>query len=216
MRSVHRDTASAGAAGPSVTPSPTRDPAVDPVGVTAEDFRDAMARLAAGVAVVTTRDVVGRDLGITVTSFTPVSLDPPLVLVCVRRDGFVADALAVSDGWAVSMLSEDQVDLARYAARHRHPGSRDDLSPWPHRRGVGGAPVLTGGVSLVECLPYAEHEAGDHLVVIGRVVAVEVRPDRRPLLYVDRRYRAEGDDRGRGGRDEEAPGGPPPGEPAGS
>lgn len=165
-------------------------------------YRDAMARLVSGVSVLTTRDAVGRDVGLTVTSFTPVSLDPPLVLVCVRRDRFIADALAVSDGWSVSMLAEGQVELARYAARHRHPGSRDDFDRWPHRRGIAGATVLTGGISVLECVPYAEHPGGDHLIVVGRVVAVDVVPDRAPLLYVDRRYHAEGADRGRGGLEE--------------
>lgn len=181
----------------------TAEAAHPPSDVSVDDFRDAMARLAAGVAIVTTRDPVGRDAGITVTSFTPVSLVPPLVLVCVRKDGFIADALVVSDGWAVTVLSEGQVELARYAARHRHPGSRDDFSRWPHRRGIGGAPVLTGGVSAAECITYAEHPAGDHLILVGRVIGVDIAPHRLPLLYVDRRYRAEGGDRGRGGREDD-------------
>ncbi len=183
-------------------PADHTGPLQDPPSAGDADFRDAMARLASGVSVLTTCDAVGRDVGVTVTSFAAVSLDPPLVLVCVRCDRFIADALAVSDGWAVSMLAEDQVGLARYAARHRHPGSRDDFGRWPHRRGIGGAVVLTGGVSLVECVRYAEYEGGDHLIVVGRAVGVEVVPDRAPLLYVDRRYRAEGGDRGRGGRED--------------
>ncbi|MGH9250752.1 MAG: flavin reductase family protein, partial [Acidimicrobiales bacterium] len=96
-----------------------------------DEFRDAMARLAGGVGVLTMTDPVGRDCGITVTAVSSVSLEPPLVLVCVRRGGFVHDALFVADGWALTLLADDQTGLARYAARHRHPGDRDDFSAWP-------------------------------------------------------------------------------------
>lgn len=168
------------APGPPLVPPSAPEPA----------FRDAMARLAGGVAVVTTLDAVGRDCGITVTAASAVSLDPPLVLVCVRRGGFVHDALTVSDGWAMSMLADDQVDLARYAARHRVPGDRDDFSPWAHRRGeASGALIITGGVAAVECLPYDVVDAGDHAVCIGRVVATaDDTTGDHPLVYVDRDY----------------------------
>ena len=115
-----------------MTAAPQPLPPSEPASVGRGDYRDAMARLAAGVGVVTTLDPLGRDCAMTVTSFTAVSLDPPLVLVCLKREGFLADALAVSDGWAVTMLAEDQVELARYAARHRHPGSRDDIGGGPY------------------------------------------------------------------------------------
>lgn len=157
-------------------------------------FRDTMARLAGGVAVVSTLDAVGRDCGITVTAASSVSLDPPLVLVCVRRGSFMHDALTVADGWALSMLADDQVELARYAARHRAPGDRDDFSRWAHRRGeASGALVLTGGVAAVECLPYDVVDAGDHAVCIGRVVvAADDTAGERPLVYVDRAYTSLG------------------------
>lgn len=178
--------------GGTVHPSPTR---MSPPSAPETDFRDSMARLGGGVTVVSTRDAVGRDCGITATAVSSVSLDPPLVLVCVRRGGFVHDALVVSDGWAISMLAHDQADLARYAARHRVPGDRDDFSRWPHRRGdLSGALVFTGGVAAVECVPYEIADAGDHAVCIGRVVAVA--PDAagvHPLLYVDRGYTTPGD-----------------------
>lgn len=183
-------------------PDPWRAPdAGDPTlgglastGVPAQAYRDAMSHLGGGVTVVATRDPIGRDVGITATSVTAVSLVPPLVLVCVRSGGFAADCLSVSDGWTLSMLAEDQVDLARYAARHRHPGDADDFSSWPRRRGAAtGSLVLTGAVAAVECVPHAFTDAGDHTICVGRVV--EVATDvtgRRPLLYVRRGYHALG------------------------
>jgi len=179
------------------TPWDDPQPLLDehPPSAAVDDFRDAMARLAGGVGVLTTRDPVSRDCGITVTALSSVSLVPPLVLTCVRRGGFVHDALVVADGWALTMLADDQLDLARYAARHRHPGSRDDFSPWRVRRGAdSGALIFTGGVSAVECVPYELVDAGDHTVAIGRVVAVaDDLVGRNPLAYVDRRYHATGD-----------------------
>jgi flavin reductase (DIM6/NTAB) family NADH-FMN oxidoreductase RutF len=159
--------------------------------VAGDRYRDAMSRLAGGVGLLATRDPVGRGCGITVTAVSSVSLDPPLVLVCVKRDGFIHDALYVSSGWALTMLAVDQVDLAEYAARHRHPGDRDDFSRWASRAGVDGALVFTGGVSAVECVPVQFVDAGDHTIAIGRVVEVadDMSGD-RPLIYVDRGYRA--------------------------
>ncbi|MGH8777186.1 MAG: flavin reductase family protein [Jiangellaceae bacterium] len=179
-------------------PTPWDDPpsAVPegPASAPVDDFRDAMARLAGGVGVLTTRDLVGRDCGITVTAVSSVSLDPPLVLTCVRRGGFVHDALLVADGWALTMLDDSQLALAHYAARHRHPGGRDDFSPWPTRRGsASGALVFTAGVSAIECVPDDLVDAGDHTIAIGRVVAVASdATGERPLVYVDRAYRAAG------------------------
>jgi flavin reductase (DIM6/NTAB) family NADH-FMN oxidoreductase RutF len=92
------------------------------------------------------------------------------------------------------MLADDQHSLAVYAARHRHPGDKDDFSAWAHRRGdESGALVFTGGVSAIECVPYELVDAGDHTVAIGRVVAVaNDLVGERPLLYVDRGYHGAG------------------------
>lgn len=154
------------------------------------DLRAAMAHLASGVSVLTTRDVVGRDCGLTVTSLVSLSLSPPLCLVAVKRGGFLHDALEVSDGWAVTMLATDQVALAAYAARHRYPSDTDDFSGHPHRRGsASGALYFTGGVAAIECLPHQLVDGGDHTIAVGRVVSMAadcVGDD--PLVYHERSY----------------------------
>ncbi|PSL01091.1 flavin reductase (DIM6/NTAB) family NADH-FMN oxidoreductase RutF [Haloactinopolyspora alba] len=160
----------------------------------AADFREAVARLAGGVALLTTLDPIGRDCGLTVTAVSSVSLDPPLALVCVKKDGFVHDALFVADGWSLSMLADDQVELARYGARSRAPGDRDDFTGWPTRRAVHGELVLTSGVAALECEPYDWLDAGDHTIALGRVVrATTDAGDRAALIHVDRRYARPGD-----------------------
>ncbi|WP_035812367.1 flavin reductase family protein [Jiangella gansuensis] len=153
-----------------------------------------MARLASGVALLTVLDPVGRDCGLTVTAVSSLSLDPPLVLVCVMKDRFMHDTLFVADGWSLTFLAADQLPLADYAARDRHPGARDDFSAWPSRRTTHGELVFTGGVAAVECVPYQLVDAGDHTIAIGRVV--RVAPDLTgevPLVHVDRGYYSPGD-----------------------
>jgi flavin reductase (DIM6/NTAB) family NADH-FMN oxidoreductase RutF len=154
------------------------------------DLRRAMAHLASGVSILTTRDVVGRDCGLTVTSLVSLSLRPPLCLVAVKRGGFLHDALEVADGWTVTMLATGQVDLARYAARHRYPGDVDDFSPYPSRRGTAsGALYFTGGVAALECIPEQQVAAGDHSIAIGRVVHLaDDCVGEQPLLYHERDY----------------------------
>lgn len=157
---------------------------------TALDLRVPMAQLASGVSVMTTRDAVGRDCGLTVTSLVSLSLDPPLCLVAVKRGGFLHDALEVSQGWAVTMLSVDQVGLAQYAARHRYPSDTDDFAPYPHRRGdESDALYFTEGVAALHCVPERLLPSGDHTIVVGRVVSVvDDCTGRAPLVYHQRRY----------------------------
>ncbi|WP_158542803.1 flavin reductase family protein [Phytoactinopolyspora halophila] len=160
----------------------------------APDFRDAMARLGSGVGILTTLDPIGRDCGLTVSAVSAVSLDPPLVLVCVKKDGFIHDAIYVADGWSLTFLAVDQLEVARYCARHRHPGARDDFSAWTTRRTDNGELIFTGGVAAVECAPYQFVDAGDHTIAIGEVVRVpaDMRGE-TPLLHVDRAYVTPGD-----------------------
>lgn len=164
------------------------------------DFREVMSHLASGVSVLATRDVVGRDCGLTVTSLVSLSLQPPLCMVAVKRGGFLHDALEVADGWAFTMLARDQLELARYTARHRYPGDTDDFSAFPHRRGpVTGALYFPQGVAALECLPEALVARGDHTIAVGRVVGQPADcTGTDPLLYLERHYRRIGDALGRG------------------
>jgi flavin reductase (DIM6/NTAB) family NADH-FMN oxidoreductase RutF len=153
--------------------------------VSPEEFRDVFAGLTAAVCLLATTDVVGRDCALTVTSVAGVSLVPPLALVAVKRDGFLHDAISVADGWAVTMLAEEQLALARYAARHRYPSDTDDFRTEPSVRGAeSGALLFTGGVAGFECRTEELVPAGDHTLVLGRLVATAVgMTGTVPLLY---------------------------------
>ena len=156
-------------------------------------FADALASHAAGVTLVTIAD--GRDdIGTTVSAFCPVSMDPPLVLVSLIADSYPAEVLASEHGaaglFAVSILAAGQRVLAgRFAAAGR-PGARLLLEGVPHRRGMtSGALIAEGGLAALECSITMRIPAGDHLLIVGRVLAVPyVSESGEPLVRFRGRY----------------------------
>lgn len=143
-----------------------------PEPVAPDDFRGAVGRLPAGVAVVTLR-WRGTDHAATVGSVVSVSLDPPLVLFCVHVDARLRDALDEVDTWAVSVLADDQAATADWLASAGRPAF-DQLARVPHRAApVSGAAWLDGAAAWFDCRTTDVHRAGDHDVVVGSVLAVE-------------------------------------------
>lgn len=154
-------------------------------------FRDAVSRFATGITVVTCR-VAGDNHAMTANSFTSVSLDPLLVLVCVERDSRFHDAIVASNQWAVSILPRAAEPAARWLATKGRP-LEGQLDTVPHRHGSHtGAAILDGALAALECETYALHTAGDHDIVVGRVLAADPGDGARadePLLYFRRKYR---------------------------
>jgi flavin reductase (DIM6/NTAB) family NADH-FMN oxidoreductase RutF len=153
-------------------------PEVDPV-----RFREAVGRFPTGVTVVTTR-VGNRHHGMTANSFTSVSLDPVLVLVCVDRIARLHDLVLAAGEWAVSVLADDQEQVSRLFAEPGRP-SGETLRSVPHRYGeLTGAVLLDGALATFECRTVASYGGGDHTVLLGQVLGLTVpRPDGSPLLY---------------------------------
>lgn len=150
----------------------------------AADFRRALGQFAAGVTVVTTRDGRGRSLGLTVTAFTSVSLEPPLVLICVDHRSETHVGFRHAGLFGVSILAEGQEDLSRRFAG----GGAAKFKGLELVEGTTGVPLVPGALAHLECRVSATHLAGDHTIYVGEVLAVKVRPG-RPLLYHDRDYR---------------------------
>jgi flavin reductase (DIM6/NTAB) family NADH-FMN oxidoreductase RutF len=150
-----------------------------------ESLRDALARLPAGVVVVSTRDGAGFR-GLTVTSFTSVSLDPPLVLVCLDRLAATRDALLEHGAFTASLLSRGQQFVA-----DRFSGQAPVADPaWrevPHELGQNGLPIVAGAVAWMECRVRSRESAGDHDIVVGSVTAVG-RGRGEPLVHWERGY----------------------------
>jgi flavin reductase (DIM6/NTAB) family NADH-FMN oxidoreductase RutF len=148
------------------------------------DFRRALCQFAAGVTVVTTRDGKGRSLGLTVTAFSSVSLDPPLILVCVDHRSEAHVGFRDAGLFGVSILAEGQEELSRRFA----VGGAAKFKGLELSTGTTGVPLVPGSVARLECRVKATYDAGDHAIYVGEVLAVDVSPG-RPLLYHDRGYR---------------------------
>ncbi|MFJ1703576.1 flavin reductase family protein [Kitasatospora sp. NPDC088346] len=178
------------------SPQPSAAPAAPAVPVaTPDEFRAALGQLASGVSLVTAHDPEdGEDVGMTATSVLSVSLDPPLVLVSVRTDSRMDELLARVDGWAVSLLAEEQRTLASRFAMKGRLSDRLLFADTPHRRGRwSGAPLVDRALATLECRTEQRVEAGDHVLVIARVLEATVPgPSERPLLYFRGGYRRIG------------------------
>jgi flavin reductase len=126
----------------------------------------------------------------TANAFTSVSLDPLLVLVCVERESRFHQAISASDHWAVSILSRSAEPGARWLATKGRPlqGQLDSIS---HRRGAAsGAALLDGALAVLECRTHGTFPGGDHDIIVGEVIDLEVESETPPLVYYQRAYRS--------------------------
>jgi flavin reductase (DIM6/NTAB) family NADH-FMN oxidoreductase RutF len=141
------------------------------------EFRRALGHFAAGVTVVTTKHE-GKHAGITVTAFSSLSLEPPLVLVCIDKRARMHDRLPVGGAFAVNMLAEDQEIVSRHFASSKG----DPFQEVGFHEGASGAPLLAGAIAIVECKVVDRLPGGDHTIIVGEVEATHVR-EGKPLLY---------------------------------
>ena len=160
--------------------SPQR-PSVAPMDQKA--FRGAMGSFATGVSVITTRDAGGPH-GITVNSLTSVSLDPCLLLVCLKRGSTTAAAIRRSGEFVVNLLTHDQGEVARRFAKSRNAdGARDDrFDGAAYVYNDGGLPVLSDSLGHVCCTLDRVHESGDHDILIGQAHSC-AQSAGEPLLF---------------------------------
>ena len=159
--------------------------------ISGDDFRAALSCWASGVSIVTTR-AGERVHGMTVSAFSSVSLDPPLVLVCADKS---SDTLAVIEAggvFAVNVLGSGQEELSNRFASKKDEHLRFaglDWKPAP----VTGAPLLPDAMATLDCRVVAGHEAGDHVIYVGQVEAVQAETPLEgagsgPLVYWGGRY----------------------------
>jgi flavin reductase (DIM6/NTAB) family NADH-FMN oxidoreductase RutF len=154
--------------------------------VTAEQFREALASWASGVTIVTSRH--GETLhGMTVSAFNSVSLDPPLVLVCADKSSDTHAVIARSGCFAVNVLPTGQEDLSTRFAVKKDEHRRFEGVDW--EAAETGAPLLREAMTGIDCRVEAAHDAGDHVIYVGRVEAVRGAGG-EPLLYYRGRYRS--------------------------
>lgn len=149
-----------------------------------QEFRRVLGHFAAGVSIVTTIGEDGAPYGLTATAFTSVSLDPPLVLVCVDKGAESHPHFHASRVFAVNFLTVGHQELSsRFAV-----SGGDKFSGVPTRRGTTGSPLLSEALGYLECRTVNVVDAGDHTIFIGQVEAADARAG-EPLLYFRGAYR---------------------------
>ncbi len=150
-------------------------------------FRYALGHFASGVTIMTI-SAAGRLHGMTVSAFASVSLEPPLILVCVEHSTLMHRLLGRQSSFAVNILGERGEATSRFFAdnaRLEGPEFREGS----YRLGTTGSPILVDATAFLEATVQGRHEAGDHVIVVGEVVALEVLTETDPLLFYRGGYR---------------------------
>ncbi|HUF04922.1 MAG TPA: flavin reductase family protein [Aridibacter sp.] len=152
-----------------------------------QEFRNALATFASGVTVVTAATPDGKLYGLTVSAFCSVSLEPPLVLVCIEKTARCHDAFKVAERLVVNVLAEEQRQVSeRFATQ-----LEDKFEGMDYSLNENGTPVIEGAATVLECAVRESCEGGDHTIFILEVVNTQVT-GKRPLLYFAGIYRTLG------------------------
>jgi 3-hydroxy-9,10-secoandrosta-1,3,5(10)-triene-9,17-dione monooxygenase reductase component len=154
------------------------DRAVDPA-----ELRRALGSFVTGVTIVTTRQASDEPVGLTVNSFNSVSLSPPLVLWSLARSAISFETFMTSAHFVVNVLAADQIELSERFAK----SGGDKFAGVRYREGMGGLPLLEGAAAHFTCRSAYRHGAGDHVIIIGEVLAHK-HSEREPLVYARGRY----------------------------
>lgn len=152
--------------------------------VSSADFRTALSRFASGVTVVTTKDATQRSFGITVSAFCSVSLDPPLVLICIEKTAGSHHAFEQSGRFTVNILSSNETGVSEHFASL----VEDKFAGIDHAVDEHGVPILQGALATLQCKLFKSLDGGDHSIFLGEVEHVIVR-DADPLIYYKGGYR---------------------------
>lgn len=153
--------------------------------VDARSFRDALARFASGVCVLTTVGGDGRRVGVTISAFSSLSLDPPLVLFCIGKRSANLDAWLNGDRFTVNVLGEGQAALSELFASQRE----NKFAGVAGHVGGNGCFVIAGALVSLACRRVSLYDEGDHFIVVGEIEDVELGPNDGPLLRFRAAYR---------------------------
>ena len=141
-------------------------------------YRTVLGHFATGIALVTAMDGA-EPVGMACNSFTSVSLEPPLVLFCAAHSSSTWPRIQAAGKWAANILGEDGEEICRLFAQK----GAERFAHVAYSTGRTGAPVIDSALAFVDCETVAEHEAGDHVIVVGRVVELGYAPKGKPLLF---------------------------------
>lgn len=155
-----------------------RESALDPIA-----FRAALSRFPTGVCIVTVLDAHGQAVGLTINSFSSVSLDPPLVLWSLRRNSPSLGVFRAARHFSISVLAEDQAGISsRFAASVADKFEGVRVTP-----DADGAPLIAKAAAQFSCETWQQQDGGDHIIIVGKVVRFAVSPG-APLVFCGGRY----------------------------
>ena len=156
-----------------MSPSGPRPLAPDPA-----TYRTVLGHFATGVVIVSAIDS-GEPVGMACNSFTSVSLEPPLVLFCAAKSSTTWPRIQAAGKWAANILDDDGEEICRLFAQK----GADRFAHISYTPGRTGAPILDDALAFVDCETLVEHDAGDHVIVVGRVVELGYQHEGKPLLF---------------------------------
>ena len=152
--------------------------------IDSQELRRILGHFATGVTVITTKDLAGAPFGLTANAFTSLSLNPPLILICVDKAAQCYSCFADSNVFTVNFLSEDQEEISRRFATK----GADKFMGLKWHEGANGVAVLDGAIGYLECKIVRSYEGGDHTIIVGEVLN-GVAAGNRPLLFFRGKYR---------------------------
>ena len=152
------------------------------------ELRRVMGHFATGVTIITTFNKEGKLTGLTANAVSSLSLEPPLLVICVDKKAESYSCFDESKAFTVNILADDQEALSRRFA----VSGGEKFEGVAYRRGANGAPILNGALAYLECKLYAAYDGGDHTIYLGEIEEAETR-EARPLLFFRGGYRNLGD-----------------------
>jgi flavin reductase (DIM6/NTAB) family NADH-FMN oxidoreductase RutF len=151
----------------------------------ARGFRNSLGLFATGVCVVTALTPEGEPMGLTINSFSSVSLSPPLILWSLDKGSDTMPVFDAATSFTVNVLGDDAKEMSQRLSRKGH----HRLHPGEWTPGATGAPVLASAIAHFDCVGTARHDGGDHVILVGEVKAHAHKNGAHPLLYYRGRYR---------------------------
>ncbi len=150
-----------------------------------KEFRNICGCFTTGVCVVAGSLNNGSYIGITINSFSSVSLDPPLVLFCLDKKNLNFDAFSMNKHFTINILTEDQEKISNNFAMQ----SKDKFKNIDYDISINNSPILKNCLGTIECLMHAVHEGGDHQIIVAQVTNISCNDDAKPLVYYKGKYR---------------------------
>jgi flavin reductase (DIM6/NTAB) family NADH-FMN oxidoreductase RutF len=149
-------------------------------------LRQVFGQFCTGVTAVCVADAEGRSWGITVNSFSSLSLDPPLALFSLVRESETLKIIQAARAFSINILADSQQDISNALAKK---GGPEKMSAVPTRTGVTGAPIIEGSIGHMDCTLHAQFDGGDHVIIVGAIKQAQVGEPVPPLLYFRSGYK---------------------------